>query len=422
MAPGIDAHTPFVLSLNIHHRHQPKTKSPDRNMPSKGLETIPLVPKEIASKSTARLPPQRYYCTPEISTHHPLLKKGSSDNNDTPMTGVVQYRRRCATATGTSKEPLASVAKFSIRGPLRVGLFQQGEIVHETGATAHCLHPSAPVVATTTDTTTLMGTATTGACVVQRRERPATLVDAGKRLPARTGMRLKTSGSGFATFRNNEGTTRPPPPYAWNKKKEHVPVQDVETHGKQGMWCGGNKEGGGNGTVKRRRSCPGSSGRGGGGGATWLCFNNLVRLLLVVVCGLGGVEGFAKLPNGDGGLSATGTAGTLRRAVSDWIDAGGASTSTVVATYGPIEDWDVSDVTNMKHVFFGGNGLGSTFGSFNADLSKWNTSAVTNMWASKCSPSLSVATPSVVVSLNIRQLEFHRITILTRFVILFLCF
>ena len=36
--------------------------------------------------------------------------------------------------------------------------------------------------------------------------------------------------------------------------------------------------------------------------------------------------------------------------------------------------------------------------------------------------SLSVATPSVVVFLNIRQLEFHRITILTRFVILILCF
>jgi surface protein len=87
-----------------------------------------------------------------------------------------------------------------------------------------------------------------------------------------------------------------------------------------------------------------------------------------------------KLPNGDESYSATGTAGTLRRAVSDWI-AGGASKSTVVATYGPIEDWDVSEVTNMKYVFY-------NFGSFNADLSKWITGAVTTMYGSKCTLSL----------------------------------
>ena len=90
----------------------------------------------------------------------------------------------------------------------------------------------------------------------------------------------------------------------------------------------------------------------------------------------GGVQGFAKLPNGDGSNSATGTAGTLRRAVSDWI-AGGALKSAVVATYGPIEDWDVSEVTNMKYVF-------SDFKRFNEDLSKWNTGAVTSMHGSKC--------------------------------------
>jgi surface protein len=289
--------------------------------------------------------------------------------------------RRSDAATYTGTGPLAHVVNFSIHvSSLRVGF--QDEII---GA-ANRICPS-PVAATTTDTTTLTGTNTTGTCIAQRRERPATLVDAGKRPPARAGMPLKTSGSGFVTVRN-EGTTRPPPPYAWNKKKEHVPVQDVETHGKQGMECGGSKEGGGNVTVKRRRGGPVSSGRGGGGGATWLCFNNLVRLLLVVVCGLGGVEGFAKLPDGYGGYSnSTGNEGTLRRAVSDWIAAGGASSSTVVATYGPIEDWDVSEVTNMKYVFWGW-GLASTFGSFNADLSKWNTGAVTTMFKSKCTLSL----------------------------------
>jgi len=98
---------------------------------------------------------------------------------------------------------------------------------------------------------------------------------------------------------------------------------------------------------------------------------------------------FDKLPNGDGSDSNTGNAGTLRRAVSDWI-AGGGSKSTVVATYGPIEDWDVSEVTNMEDVFY-------NFGSFNADLSKWNTVAVTNMKWSKCTLPLFVATPSAVV-------------------------
>ena len=101
-----------------------------------------------------------------------------------------------------------------------------------------------------------------------------------------------------------------------------------------------------------------------------------MRLLLVLVCGLGVVEGVDKLPNGDGINTATGNAGTLRRAVSDWI-AGDALKSTVVAKYGPIEDWDVSEVTNMAFVF-------CQFGSFNADLTKWNTGAVTTMSYSKC--------------------------------------
>ena len=59
--------------------------------------------------------------------------------------------------------------------------------------------------------------------------------------------------------------------------------------------------------------------------------------------------------------------------------------------------------------------------AFNQDVSKWNTGAVTSMDSSKCALSLPLCghTPSVVVFLNIRQLEFHRITILTRFVFCF---
>ena len=93
------------------------------------------------------------------------------------------------------------------------------------------------------------------------------------------------------------------------------------------------------------------------------------------------VDGYDRLPDGDGDSSATGNEETLRRAVSDWI-AGGTSRSTVVALYGPIEDWDTSEVTNMDNVFYGVK-LASTFGSFNADISKWNMGAVKTMGNSK---------------------------------------
>ena len=71
-------------------------------------------------------------------------------------------------------------------------------------------------------------------------------------------------------------------------KKERESEQVVGRHTQQGQGCGGDKDhgrksGGGFGSVKQR-----------GGG---ICVHNLlVRLLLVVVCSLGGVEGFAKLP------------------------------------------------------------------------------------------------------------------------------
>ena len=62
--------------------------------------------------------------------------------------------------------------------------------------------------------------------------------------------------------------------------------------------------------------------------------------------------------------------------------------------------------------------------AFNQDVSKWNTGAVTTMYHSKCTrfSSLWPRLPLMCI-LNIRQLEFHRITILTRFVIfVFVCF
>ena len=98
---------------------------------------------------------------------------------------------------------------------------------------------------------------------------------------------------------------------------------------------------------------------------------------------------YTSLPDGDCTVSGGGTSGLigycndcttgLRKVVSDWID--DTTRSSVVAIYGPIEDWDISEVTNMKCIFYYSSE--NDFNTFNADISKWNTSAVTTMERSK---------------------------------------
>ena len=82
--------------------------------------------------------------------------------------------------------------------------------------------------------------------------------------------------------------------------------------------------------------------------------------------------GSAALPDGTGTASSPGTG--LRKVVSDWIG-GGDLKNTVITTYGSIEDWQVSGVTNLKYVFYYKT-------TFNADLSKWNVAAVTTLYGS----------------------------------------
>ena len=62
--------------------------------------------------------------------------------------------------------------------------------------------------------------------------------------------------------------------------------------------------------------------------------------------------------------------------------------------------------------------------AFNQDVSKWNTGAVQDMTLSKCtlSPSLGGPRLPLLCLLNIDDSRFHRITILTRFVLFVLCF
>ena len=80
--------------------------------------------------------------------------------------------------------------------------------------------------------------------------------------------------------------------------------------------------------------------------------------------------------------------------VDDWCGTDAAKKAAVQTAHGPIEEWDVSRITNMNSLFY-------KKASFNNDLSKWNTGAVTKMYKSKCTLSPSpVATPSAVVYLE----------------------
>ena len=111
----------------------------------------------------------------------------------------------------------------------------------------------------------------------------------------------------------------------------------------------------------------------------------LLRLFLLWVTGIRLVNGYMydKLPNGDGlietpcsfcpnGWSNTGTdtGTTLRQVLINWE---GGKTDLVVTKYGPIEQWDVSEVTHMGSVFYERN-------TFNADISAWNVSQVTTLY------------------------------------------
>ena len=63
-----------------------------------------------------------------------------------------------------------------------------------------------------------------------------------------------------------------------------------------------------------------------------------------------------------------------RKAVDELI-AVNADGSGTHATYGPMKDWDMSEVTDISHLFW-------YKGTMNADLSRWDVSSVTTMYSS----------------------------------------
>ena len=98
-------------------------------------------------------------------------------------------------------------------------------------------------------------------------------------------------------------------------------------------------------------------------------------LYVLLLCLPLNVMGYDPLPNGDASYSVPGTG--LRKVVYDWI-AGGSAKDDVVAKYGEIENWGTSEVTNLAYVFYDQS-------TFNADISKWVVSSVTNLQGSTSS-------------------------------------
>jgi hypothetical protein len=121
--------------------------------------------------------------------------------------------------------------------------------------------------------------------------------------------------------------------------------------------CGGTSSGGGG--PKRRKGF--AKGRSFGGLACWAWV--LPWVLLV----LGGMEGVKGVPIPDGDCGGGGDRNcAIKQAVDAYI------TSAATGSYGPIEDWNTSLVTDMSYLFAGKS-------TFNANISAWQVGKVTTM-------------------------------------------
>jgi len=80
-----------------------------------------------------------------------------------------------------------------------------------------------------------------------------------------------------------------------------------------------------------------------------------------------------KLPNGNGKhLAADRVGDTLERIVDDILGTDSSKKEVATKKYGPIENWDVSDVTDISWLFY-------QKGTMKAELSSWDVSRVTTM-------------------------------------------
>ena len=108
-----------------------------------------------------------------------------------------------------------------------------------------------------------------------------------------------------------------------------------------------------------------------------LTFKHTSRLVCFLAM-IAVVEGYQKLPNGNGCSGQADhpcTRTGLLREVDDYLTGDEQTVAEVVRVYGPFEEWDTSDVTNMALVFLNHN--------FNGDISRWNVAKVSNKISSK---------------------------------------
>ena len=80
---------------------------------------------------------------------------------------------------------------------------------------------------------------------------------------------------------------------------------------------------------------------------------------------------FDKMSDGCKGVISSTRSCYPKKAVDDWIK-GGTWKENVVATYGPMNAWDMSEVTDISYLFYNKQ-------TWNADLSNWDVSSVTDM-------------------------------------------
>ena len=100
----------------------------------------------------------------------------------------------------------------------------------------------------------------------------------------------------------------------------------------------------------------------------WFKFMAVVCFAMQVVV----VHGYEKMPDGCQGKDYWARNCDLKEAI-DALNPDGSGTHS---TYGPVADWDMSLVTDLSGAFY-------NKGSFNGDISKWQTQKVKSMKGSK---------------------------------------
>ena len=95
---------------------------------------------------------------------------------------------------------------------------------------------------------------------------------------------------------------------------------------------------------------------------------------LLIRCAWAGTSAFASAGYGSSwGPGTCPVTFTSKAELQTAVRAYNANPTAATVTYGPIAGWDVSAITEMRYLFY-------NLKNFNADISNWNTSSVTNMY------------------------------------------